>query len=94
MNKQIEITLTLIHLVKNPNTKTTWNEMDKTVEIVTEREHNLATKDETIKWFRRLGGKENVTRAYTALGYVPIKIVSTSPNGFDRTIREYKIKLV
>ena len=43
---------------------------------------------EFIPFFRSLGS-ERITRAYTKYGYIPVKLVSTSPNGTDRTIREF-----
>ena len=70
--------------------KTTWNTESVTKEICSEREHNNATNDETRKFFKRIGGKESVTRSYTSKGYVITKSVSTSPTGTERTIREYK----
>lgn len=45
---------------------------------------------DAIPFFRNLGGKEQITRAYTKYGYIPVKIVSTSPDGLQRTIRTFK----
>jgi translation initiation factor 2B subunit (eIF-2B alpha/beta/delta family) len=73
-----------------PKAKTTWNVESIEKELCTESEHRNATNDDTIKFFKRLGGKESVTRSYTRVGYVVTKIVSTSPDGENRTIREYK----
>ncbi len=39
--------------------------------------------------FRRLGGSETITKAYTCNGYQPVKLVSTNPDKQQRTIREF-----
>lgn len=57
-------------------------------EIVTEKQHHLATCGETLKSFRREGGKETATRCYTSHGYVVTKLRSTSPHG-SVTVRKY-----
>ena len=44
---------------------------------------------ESVPFFRSLNGKEKVVRAYTKFGYVPVRLVSTSPDGTERTIREF-----
>lgn len=88
----MKITLTKTQLVKNPNTKTTYLVDSIETSEVTETEHQLATCDDTVKWFRRLGGSESVQRAYTCRGYVVVKVVSTSPDRQRKTIREYKFK--
>lgn len=86
----VKIILTQTKYVRKPNTKTAWLETEREEKECTEREHQLATCDDTVKWFRRLGGSESVTRAYTYAGYVPVRVVSTSPDKQNRTIREYK----
>lgn len=73
-----------------PKGKTTWNIETVEKKICTKREYNNATSDDTIKCFRRLGGTETVSREYTSQGYKIVKIVSTSPNKQNRTIREYE----
>ena len=64
----------------------------KEVKEVTEEQHRLTTNEDTVKWFRRLGGSETVTRGYTYAGYVVVKLVSTSPDKDSKTVREYKFK--
>lgn len=86
------ITLTTTKLVKNPNTKTTYIVDKVETEIITDKQHYYATNDDTVKFFRRLGGKETITRAYTCAGYKVVKVVSTSPDKQSKTIREYKFK--
>ena len=85
-----KIVLTETRLIKNPNTKTTYRVESKEVKEVTERQHYLTTNDDTVKWFRRLGGSESVQRGYTKQGYKVTKLVSTSPDKQNKVIREYK----
>lgn len=86
------ITLTETRLTKNPKTKTTYIQESRKVTEVTERQHRLTTCDDTVKWFRRLGGSETVTRSYTSAGYVVTKLVSTSPDKQTKVIREFNFK--
>jgi len=88
------ITLTETRLTKNPNTKTTYIVDSKEVETVTEKQHKLTTCDDTVKWFRRLGGSETVQRSYTIEGYLVTKLTSLSPDRQTKVIREYKFKSV
>ena len=68
--------------------------MDKSISAkeITEREYNLLTNEDTIKAFRRGGGKEHAIRCYTCRGYNIVKLTSTSPSGETRIIREFKFK--
>ena len=79
-----------IKLVKNPNTKTTYLEESRGVEEITETQYNNICSDDTLKWFRRLGGSESAERGYTCRGYRVVKLTSTSPNKQSKTIREFK----
>lgn len=86
------ITLTETRYIKNPDTKTTYVEVEKETKEITEREHYLYF--DSVKFFRRLGGKESITNAYTCNGYKGIKLVSTSPDKQTKVIREFKFKTV
>ena len=88
------ITLTETRLSKNPNTKTTYIVDSKKIETVTEKQHRLTTCDETVKWFRRIGGSETKRMNYTCLGYVCTKLTSISPDRQTKVVREYNIDLV
>jgi len=78
-----------IKLVKNPNTKTTYLEESRGVEEITETQYKNICSDDTLKWFRRLGGSESAERGYTCRGYRVVKLTSTSPNKQSKTIREF-----
>lgn len=86
------ITMTKTNLVKNPNTKTTYVEVEKETSTILEYEYNNIVDDKTVKWFRRLGGKETITKAYTCNGYCVVKLVSTSPDKQNKTVREFNFK--
>ncbi len=86
------ITETKTELEKKAGTKNAYKEISIEASEITEDQHRLATKEETVKYFRRLGGSETVTRGYTYAGYVVVKLVSTSPDKETKIIREYKFK--
>ena len=88
MNSTIFLTET--RLQKNPNTKTTYIQEDQTREEITTREYRNITEDDTLKFFRRLGGTESAQRSYTCAGYLITKLTSTSPDRQNKTIREFK----
>ena len=46
--------------------------------------------EDTLKWFRRLGGSETAERGYTERGYLIVKLTSTSPDRQNKTIRTFK----
>ena len=80
--------MTKIHLVKNPNTKTTFIEEERETEQITEQTYrNIVSSS---KFFRRLGGIETHTRAYTCRGYNTVKLTSISPNRQIKKIYEFK----
>jgi hypothetical protein len=84
------ITLTETSYIKNPDTKTTYIEVEKEVKEVTEREHYLYF--DSVKWFRRLGGSKSITKSYTCNGYVGTKLISTSPDKQIKVVREFNFK--
>lgn len=83
------IELTEVRLEKNPNTKTTFDVVSESSKVITEQNYKNIVSTDTIKWFRRLGGSETITRGYTSAGYLVTKLVSTSPNRENKTIREF-----
>lgn len=77
--------LTKIHQKKVGNK---WITVEVEKETVSKKHYNNAFGEETIKFFRRLGGKEQVDRRPTWDGYKPVKVISTSPSGDERYIRQ------
>jgi hypothetical protein len=49
------ITMHKTELLKNPDTKTTYFIKDEASESITTSQYYNLTKDDTLKWFRRLG---------------------------------------
>jgi len=72
-----------------------WKSKPRTVEekTITEEQLKMMTSDETCRWFRRLGGSETVQRTYTAIGYVPYKLASISPNRSIKRVREFNVTI-
>ena len=51
--------------------------------------YNVVSPD-TVRFFRNLGGKEQVTcKAVPKYGYIPIRVESTSPDRKYKTVREF-----
>lgn len=89
-----KIILTESWYSKNPNTKTSYILDSKEVSEVTERQHDLATNDKTLKAFRRAGGSETAEIRYTLAGYKVTKLTSTSLDKKQKVVREYKFEKV
>ena len=64
----------------------------KEINEIFEKEYYLTTNNDTIKYFRRIGGTETITRNYTCAGYKVVKIVSTSPDKQTKIVREFEFK--
>ncbi|MCP4066278.1 MAG: hypothetical protein GY740_23945 [Gammaproteobacteria bacterium] len=76
--------------IKNPDTKTTYLKDSIEKSLLTERQFNLTVNNDTLRWFRRLGGSETALKSYTCFGYNVYKLISTSPDRQNRTIREFQ----
>ena len=88
----MKITMTRTELEKNPNTKTTYFTKEVETEEITEKAYNRITGDDTLKWFRRLGGTETAQRGYTCRGYNITRLTSTSPDRQTKIIRTFKFQ--
>lgn len=51
------------------------------------------TDPQAIKFMRNLGGIETVQKNYTCYGYIPVRILSTSPDRETRIITTFKFDL-
>lgn len=82
--------ITMIHeqQEKKEGTKTVWETVKKETEVITEQ--NLKNIEGSLQWFRRLGGSETMLKTYTVAGYKPYKLISTSPDKQNRSIRYFK----
>ena len=85
-----QIILTQKEFIKNPNTKTTYILKHETIEEISEDQHRNMTNDNTLRFFRRLGGSENKVYGYTCNGYKVTKLTSTNPDKTTKVVRTFK----
>ena len=52
--------------------------------------HLKITSDDTLRWFRRLGGSEYAERSYTPHGYIVTRLVSSDPSRTVRKVRRFR----
>lgn len=70
----------------------------KTWYVVEEKEPEQITREayqnmvDAQQWMKQLGGREYATRSYTAMGYVPIRLTSVSPDKMRKFTWEFTIK--
>ena len=43
----------------------------------------------SVKFFRKLGGSERITKGYTCEGYIPVRLTSISPDKTKKIIRYF-----
>lgn len=68
--------------------KVTYREINvKQIDITYEQYQNIIN---SCSFFRRLGGSETLTYAYTSRGYTPIKLISKSPDKLTKVVREFE----
>jgi len=75
-------------LEKNPNTKTTYNEIEQNTSFMLADNVEKYFVD-SMRFFKNLGGKESLQRAYTIQGYSPTLLTSISPDKQNKTIRKF-----
>ena len=86
----MNILMNKITLEKNPDTKTTYIEVENTFETISKEQYNNITNDTTLKWFRRLGSSQTSIKGYTCSGYLTTKLISTSPSKETKIVRKFK----
>ena len=69
-------------------TKTVFVEDAKEIRNIEREEY--ARYIDAAPFFRSLGGSETITSSYTCTGYVPVRLVSKSPNRDTKIVREFK----
>jgi hypothetical protein len=82
----MKITLTIEHKVRTG--KVTYKTNETEVKEITEKEYKGI--EDSIKFFRRLGGIETVERSYTCRGYNMTKLTSTSPCRETKIVRKFE----
>jgi hypothetical protein len=58
----------------------------KTIDLT---QYDNITNEDTLKWFRRLGGSETAKKNYTSRGYIITRLTSTSPDKTIKVVREF-----
>lgn len=86
----LTLTITTETYSRTPSGKS-WRSKPDSIETETlpwydggEDKHHKIACDDTLRWFRRIGGSEHAVRSYTPAGYIVTRLVSTNP---DRTVR-------
>lgn len=59
---------------------------------VTKEYYINSVSNDTMRFFRRLGGSERRVMTYTPYGYIPVEVSSVSPDRSTRVIRRYYFK--
>ena len=85
----IKIILNQKEYFKNPKTKTTYLLDHESTEQITSEQYNNMTNQNTLKYFRRLGGTESAIFGYTCNGYKVTKLTSTSPEKQIKIVRTF-----
>jgi len=90
-SKSITVT---ISVYSRTDSGKSWRSKPDTVETEPCTIDNVSksTNDDTLRFFRRLGGYERVERSYTAYGYLPWICTSISPDKSIKRVREYSYR--
>jgi len=88
----MKIILNTVRTEKKQGYKTVYTETENETREITEQEYNNITSNDTVKFFRRLGGSETLVRSYTCAGYKVVKLTSTSPDKETKVIRTFKFE--
>ena len=88
----MKITMTKKYYERTDSGKS-WKSKPYQVETweMTREQYDNYTSEDAIKFMRRLGGSEHVTRCYTSIGYVPYEIGSISPDRTEKRVATFAI---
>ena len=90
MNETFEMTTTVYG--RTDSGKSWKSKPDKiTTEKVTKKQWERITHPNNCSFFRRLGGSETLTRCYTSQGFIPVQLVSTSPDRQVKKVRSIEV---
>ena len=86
------ITLTTKEYSRTESGKS-WKSQPDTTETkeISRKFYDNMTSEDTVKFFRRLGGSETVNRAYFSIGYLPQEISSIDPTRTIKKVRTFDI---
>ena len=80
-------------LTQHKTGKTVWTTVEEVVQDIDEQQYENMVCDDTLKFFRRLGGSETAQRCYTSKGYKVFKLISTRPDKQERKVRTFEFDL-
>ena len=58
-------------------------------EVITRDQYNNLTGDDTLRFFRRLGGSQVVACCYTKHGFIIVQLSSCNPDRTRKIVREF-----
>lgn len=92
MNQNTKIEYTLETYNRTESGKS-WKSKPESTEtgVYDRKQYENCTGDDTLRFFRRLGGSETVVRSYTSQGYIPVKVTSCDPSRTIKKVRTFKI---
>lgn len=74
-------------------TKTVYTLVETNTKNITEDFYRNITDNETLKFFRRLGGTEKAIKDYTSKGYKITQLVSKNPDKTTKIIRKFNLNV-
>lgn len=90
----IQITMIKQKFTLKQGTKTAYQLESEKKKEITDKEFTNITSNDTLKFFRRLGGSETVIKNYTCRGYEIVRLTSTSPDKKNKTVRNFSFELL
>jgi hypothetical protein len=69
-----------------------WQKRKTETEQITKKQYENIISNDTLNFFRNLGGTERTDKSYTCRGYNVTKLVSICPSKKIKTIRQFKFK--
>ena len=89
-NNYYTIELKEINKELKEGTKTVYNVIEEINKVIEFKEYyNIIA---ATNFFKSVGGKESIAKGYTVAGYLPTRLISTSPNSVTKIERIFTIK--
>ena len=63
---------------------------DSETEVISREQYHNITNDDTLRFFRRLGGSEYPIRCYTQHGYIIVQLNSCNPDRSLKRVRTFE----
>ena len=75
-------------------TKTVWVLVETEVNNITEEQYNRTVGEDTLKYFRRIGGTERAYSGYTQQGWKVTELISKDPSRQIKIVRSFNRSLL